>query len=432
VSWIPPWAFAAFEIVQFIELDCSWEPTDPYAYCVPHAVVYNESIALGFIITPTEREDTYGWFYDDLKAMAQQDLPPKPILSDEGAAVTGFAGLKGLENFLCYFHLVHKWKPYRILMLMASRVLRIPDPKQFDSELVEIVIQLDLLIRKFKVPQKIVVGFAEFLGFTDFLGDRSKRVPFRHGLWLRAGCGMPTANAHQERFHGTVKKRTRARGQQTRARSQQSLTCNLNVIRDAIDEKSELFQQGSRAQLRRTVKSLTVRAARADDNRGCNEPKCLAYRDLMNHRFGLTKFPCKHQIHGRKVREVMAELTPDGPYPPPLNITPTVDTFRSDPVPPWPFAAHPRGTGQPSGFAFIPPIRQEALRTMSGDEFEFLVSVMRDAAVIKKARGDKAKVSLLLSIVKKWDEMQKEGLDPVHRRAAFWVDCMTQAEAKSI
>jgi hypothetical protein len=234
LTWLPAWAFEVFKIAQFIELDCSHEATPPYAYCIPQAVVDNEAAPLGFTITPTERMETYEWFYTDLETMAGEPLPRKPILSDESDALTSFAGKRSLDHSFCYFHLVHKWRPYRILQLMASRALHIPDQKQFDLEIIEITAQLELLRTHRVVPEPVVLAFAHFLGYVDYANDPTERGPFRHGIWLRVDFGMPGANAHDERFHRTITGRLEGK-------DQQSLPPHLQVIVDTITEKLDQF-----------------------------------------------------------------------------------------------------------------------------------------------------------------------------------------------
>jgi hypothetical protein len=322
LTWIPNWALAVFEIAEFIELDCSHDAVPLYAYCIPHAVLHNESVPIGLIITPTERAMTYEWFYTDLETMAGKKLPKKPVLSDEGEAVREFCLARALLTFFCFFHLLYKWRRYRILLLLAKRILRIPTEARFEAELPEIAFQLDLIRQAELVPAPVITDFTKFLGWPDYDNHPEKRNPFAHGLWLRADFGKPGPNTHEERFHRTVA------GRAVR-KAGRSIASHLDVIRGAMVEKFDEFLRGSNAQLRRFLRDLIARSVHADDDPDCARDACLVSRELWKTRFGLEDIPCKHQVHDLKVNDVLARLTHFGDDPPKVDIGPTLQEVQT-------------------------------------------------------------------------------------------------------
>jgi hypothetical protein len=352
--------------------------------------------------------------------MAGKHLPRKPILSDEAEALIAFAIGRGLNHYFCYFHLVYKWRPYRVLQLMASRALRIPTPQQFEIEIIEITIQLELLRTNSVVPEHLVFRFAQFLGYRDYEHDRVARDVFPHGIWLRIDFGMPTANTHDERFHRTINGRIKGKGQE-------SLVPHLQVIREAIEEKQDQFLKGNRAQLRRVLRDLTARATRADDVPDCTRVNCGFYRDLWKTKFHLTDIPCKHQVHDLAVKDILPKLVPVGPYPPHIEFQDFHEPPHTEPVEPWPFAK-PRTGGQFPPSAGLPIPVRETLHIVADNEMEFLIGVMRDVARLKAGRGCD-KLTLMLTMAQSWNSMAVDGYpSPVHRRAAFWFDCVINAQ----
>jgi hypothetical protein len=275
LTWVSRLAPAAFDAASYIQLDCSFKPSYPYCYCTPQAIINNEAIPLGFIMTPTERKATFAWFYQDLELMHGGTLPPKPILTDRGLGLIAF-GLQIMAHFFCHRHLIENFGARGLLGILVTRVLRLPSEDAFRAALQEVVDEADLLFSNERITEKDYDAFIEFLGGRD--GSE-----YRHGRWLRNEFGVATCSNHAERFHRTVNKRTKGK---------QILLVRLAILVDAINEKIDKYQDGRYRQLRHVIK--TLRQKGAPQNMGCQREKCGHFRTEMQSRFGIPFVPCKH------------------------------------------------------------------------------------------------------------------------------------------
>jgi hypothetical protein len=277
LAWIARWAASAYEQANYIQLDCSFDGSDPYVYCVPQAIIRNEAIPLGFIIAPSETADIYELFYEGLDELFQKPTPRKPILCDEGPGIIAFAHRRNLLHFFCHRHLIQKFSANAPLGILAARVLRIPTYQQFLAHLPEALAELHFLLFQ------NVITLDEHSRFLHFLGQDG--TPYIHGIWSRSRWGVSTCSNHAERFHRTVNKRTAGLS---------SLLHRLSRILDAINEKFDRYLSGCRRQLKFVLRQLKAR--HASPVKSCLAPRCCAFRAMMMARFELTSFPCKHQV----------------------------------------------------------------------------------------------------------------------------------------
>jgi hypothetical protein len=278
LTWIPRWAGDAFGKAGYIQLDCSFKPSAPYVYCTPQAIIRNEAVPLGFIMTPTERSTTYKWFYADLADMTG-DLPMKPIISDEGLGLIKFGESNAVgPHYFCYRHLIEKFGARGILGIMCRRFLHIPSEAEFAKAHKQVLEQLTEL----RKADRINVN--DYNRFVTFIGGKTGTA-YQHGIWRRAADGISTCSNHAERFHRTVKKR---------ARHFLLLSHRLSILVDCINEKFERYQTANHRQLRYIIKNL--RNKHATPNANCQNPKCVHRRTMIAQRFGLATFPCKHQV----------------------------------------------------------------------------------------------------------------------------------------
>jgi hypothetical protein len=316
LTWIPRWAPDAFEKASYIQLDCSFKPSRPYVYCAPQAIIRNEAIPLGFIMTPTERQQTYEWFYDDLSDMTGEPPPLKPILSDEGLGLINF-GLSGRTgaHFFCYRHLIEKFGARSLLGILAKRILRIRTPEDFQKAHKQAVADLERAFSRNFITAQQRARFLAFIGGLD-------GTEYRHGIWQRSDYGISTCSNHAERFHRTVNKRVK---------KFTTLNHRIAVLVEVINEKFEKYQSENHRQLRHVIKGLREKKALRDPD--CQRTKCVQFRDTMANRFGCDTFPCKHTV---------TEQTYFARDPDVLELVPTefkVDTRELHDIS-WPTASH--------------------------------------------------------------------------------------------
>jgi hypothetical protein len=400
LCWITGWAMEAFDRAQFIELDCSWKAVKPYAYCIPLAIINNEALPLGLILTPTECLQTYKWFFEDLAAYFDCELPSKPVLSDEGSALDAFCTHREWPHYFCYFHLIQKFRKWPILQLLATRILRISTHDEFTVALEYVVMQLALLLERRHIDHEGAGKFAEFLGYPAFPIERGSDNKYMHGIWDRHDMGDPTSNAHEERIHRTAETKS---GQVT------DTVSKLHQVEGVINSKYEEFQAGEHRQRKRTVNQM--KAQKATPREVCVYPSCIRRRDLLARRFGVPDFPCKHTVNAFDFGpdDGSTRLTSRPPPPSPTPVVSDVDGL--------PIASSDSPPREPADPPFI--FQFEPLRGLPSDDRSFLILVMHETA---KFNGIPNKKDLVLQIWEAWGKVEDK-----HRaeaRAEFWVDCL--------
>jgi hypothetical protein len=58
-TWIPPWAWSAWNLIKYIQLDCSFRASHPFVYSVPQRIIFNKAVPLALTVNVAENLDTY-------------------------------------------------------------------------------------------------------------------------------------------------------------------------------------------------------------------------------------------------------------------------------------------------------------------------------------------------------------------------------------
>jgi hypothetical protein len=135
-TWIPRWAWSAWEMSQYLQLDCSFRASRPFAYSVPQGVVCNQAIPLALVLNLSESKETYAWFLEDLHAsqgVGIPESPEKPVLSDQGWALQAFCRRYHFEQYFCHRHLIERFGASSPLGILFTRVLRETSQRSYDQ-----------------------------------------------------------------------------------------------------------------------------------------------------------------------------------------------------------------------------------------------------------------------------------------------------------
>jgi hypothetical protein len=325
ITWFPAWTLKCVRVSEYFQLDCSFKGAKPFVYCVPQGIFSNEAVPLGFILTPTERQDTYSWIWDDLASILPRDAIPdgKPVLSDMGGGLIAFARDKHVPQYFCYRHIIEKFGSSSLLGILASTVLRYATKDGFMAYFPQLCRELNALVKAGTIASS---KRDEFLHFLDPAGDNT----FPHGLWHRIPRGISTCSNHAERFHETVNRVVHGN---------QGLVCRLRHIKDAIVAKHATVYHHPRRQLKSCIAELKQKnAVQVSD---CQRPDCMVYRRTMTIRYGLdarAPFPCKHTVNAwdpNNIPPLKDFGVPDEATTPVPPIPPTIQEIL-DVV--WPFA----------------------------------------------------------------------------------------------
>jgi ubiquitin C-terminal hydrolase len=318
LTWIAPWAQAAWNEGQYEELDASFYVARPFVFCVPQIVISNEAIPIGFIWTPTERNTTYRAFHTDF-ASANPDFrlkSPYIILSDEGPGLISFGKeqqkKKHWKHFFCHRHLIEKFGAGGWLGMLVTQILRLQTEEEYE-ELRPVFLEIAF--------QWFLGGLIDWDHFGKFHTFLAKK--FLHGIWVREGDGVSTCSNHAERFHGVVKaickdKRLKA------------LVLRGDELVKAINAKYDSYCHCPRRQLWHTIDQLIE----YHDYSGpvCHLPGCADYCRITAKRFGTRTFPCRHTAEDWKAhaKEGVDEEIPPLPKIPPGDSSPRLDILWVD------------------------------------------------------------------------------------------------------
>jgi hypothetical protein len=272
--WIPKWAINVYENASYLQLDCSFHATKPFAYCVPQAMICNEAVPLGLILTPRESKVTYETFLTELWQL-KPGMQRLPVLSDKGQGLIQFCKQYQIEQFFCHRHIIEMFGAASTAGVLAARVLRIQPEEEFNALREQFIADAEALHAKGLMAQNSLDRFTRWIqNFSD-------------GIWLRAPKGIARCSNHAERFHGVVNHSIRTK----RARR---FVGRLAVLLNSIDGKHADYGNGWKRQISSTMQVLENRNLK--ERTECDDPECVAYRERMCIRYHVPQFPCPHTV----------------------------------------------------------------------------------------------------------------------------------------
>jgi hypothetical protein len=277
-SWIPNWAWATYQRIQYLQLDSSFRASYPFVYCVPQGIVCNEAVPLALIVNVSETKSIYQWFLDDLafsQKLLPRDLPKKPVLSDQGKALNAFCADNELPHYLCHRHLIENFGANSAIGLLAAKALRETSIRSYQSHRPQYLADAAALLEIRAVDEE------DFEKFSAFLSQ-----DFPHGIWHRMEHGISSCTNHAERFHGVVNQHLPQRS---------PLPVRLAIIRDQMQAKWQTFGTRRVDQMRELLRHL--REYKAPCTPECHDIDCIEFIEIMKYRFGVSSFPCKHTAH---------------------------------------------------------------------------------------------------------------------------------------
>jgi hypothetical protein len=277
LTWIPSWGPSALDYAKNVQLDCSFEVTRPFVYCVPQGIRDNEALPLGFIVSLSENTQIYQWFFDDILDSSDDlhALPPRPILSDQHLSLKSFCDQNHLRQFQCHRHLIQCAGANSPIGILVTYALRQKSERSFKAHRPQYLAWAVALV------QAGILTRRECEKFYAFMAD-----PFEHAIWHRTQSGASSCTNHAERFHGVVNEALTPR---------QTLPERLAVLRDHIITRWQLYGRGRPRQVSEVMAQL--RRLNAPSDSDCLDPDCEDYRQIMGARYGIPEFPCKHQLN---------------------------------------------------------------------------------------------------------------------------------------
>jgi hypothetical protein len=276
--WIPPWALDAYRNATYLQLDCSFKATRPFAYCVPQALIKNQAVPLGFVMAPHESGFAYTSFMNEFWGLMEAEHAKHPILSDQHKALDAFCTHAGVKHFYCHCHLVRKWGAGSTLGILCSQVLRVQTKEEFEARRQQWINDLPALVDQHLCDQDHADLFREWL------------EKFSDGMWDRIELGIARCSNHAERFHGIVNAAIKKSGYK-------ALHARLAVLRDVIELRHRSYGHDWSRQVETALDALK-NLKNVHSCEECHDHDCEVYRLMMSRRFGFDDYdwPCRHTV----------------------------------------------------------------------------------------------------------------------------------------
>jgi hypothetical protein len=290
--WIHKDAVTAYKNADYIQLDCSFRATKPFAYCTPQAIVNNEAVPLGFIMTPTESCFTYTTFMEALWNLIPVDELKKdlPVLSDQGLGLSAFCALHKIKQYFCHRHLIEKWSASSFAGMLVARVLKLMTEAEFTLLRLQFIVEAETFNRNRLMSRKQLIAFRKWMALP---ADPSQPV-FLDGIWHRVGQGIARCSNHAERFHGIV-------NQAIRNARCKALPGRLKILQIEILRRVHQYGVNPRLQVEETWHKLSRQNKCQRDT--CDDVDCQNYCAMMRDRVRLDEFPCPHTVRSFLARE---------------------------------------------------------------------------------------------------------------------------------
>ena len=206
--WVAPWALAAKDKCNHLQVDASFKGSAPYAYYVPQAVIANRGLACGLVIAPTEKAELYAAF--DEVFGTTFDVP---ILSDLGKAIKAYAKGREVPHYWCHRHLFELTGSNSYGAHLFGGLLLARSEHHLDSMIPQFVADVSVFANAGLIAPAIVLKFEKYLGakfsrdtsglLTGALDSEPKpQHTAKWALYARSGCATCTNQA--EAFHKAV------------------------------------------------------------------------------------------------------------------------------------------------------------------------------------------------------------------------------------
>lgn len=227
--WIENHALDVLKRSSFIELDCSFYVFKPYVYCIPHAIICNESLPLGLSIGPSESHLIYKQFYDGIEKVntdAYKIIKNLPILSDEGKALKKFADMSNIIQYFCFRHIINKFGSNTPIAALVRTLLYCYSEEEYNDVINTSKDRITEILKESSVSQ--LKKFAKLFGFGNFPSLREllykrctenekakiEELAFNplfpaQSLWERSRYRVSTCSNHSESTHSKLNKSVR-------------------------------------------------------------------------------------------------------------------------------------------------------------------------------------------------------------------------------
>jgi hypothetical protein len=316
ITWIHPKALDVLAKSQYIQLDASFEALRPYIYSIPLGMLHNNAVPLGLQLSPTEREDHYSCFFDQLTHLIDElDVPGnissitnQPILSDEGTALKAFCESRNFIQFHCYRHLLESFGSSSFVGLIVQRLLFTSSLEEYEAELPQAFADLHEIDQRNQISIAQRNKLERLFNWTydssvmEFRPRDPENIDFAQALWNRSEYRVSTCSNHVERLHRTCNEA---------ARTCLTLVHRLQQVIKVINEKFARVRTNPNFQAKEKFKSLRAKAKdiHLPASSQCTRAACH-WGEIYSKRFGIDSFPCLHRVLSVTLEELHFPIIP--------------------------------------------------------------------------------------------------------------------------
>ncbi len=306
-----PWSIEALKKCNYVQLDSSFKGMKPYAYCVSHGIIYNESIPLSITIAPSECKEIYSFIFDEFDNVNQEKInwSKIAILSDMHPSIISACNQVGANIFFCHHHIIRYFGSNYVLGFFVDRLLKCYSFAQYDqlrflmmNELNEYLDEKKNIGELSSTFQLKVNDLKQMLLYED--GDpKSNFFYTKWALWIRRDFNMTRCSNHQEGFHAIINKSLGLRYSFT-SKLSNLISCTIRQANNFNLKQGDSIKRKRKELLTKVTNNLAKHSY--DAFFYCSD-SCDCEEDLYNYSVYRTQIPCRHMLL-HKAKKSMLDL----------------------------------------------------------------------------------------------------------------------------
>ena len=287
-----------------IELDASYDPTNPFVYCIPQLIYHNAGIPLGLIVYRSECFEMYNLFYKAIEHIDKDCFNGKllqlPIVTDEHVSFNKLQDTYKMPHYHCYVHLIRSFGASTFSALLVKDILYSSTIVEFDQKKDRILYHYKKLVEdknssihnaNHKQKFEAIFGFNE----TGESVPRDPTMLFKH---YRNESKIPTTTNHAELFHDIVNRAVTARA---------SLPNRIGQIIETIDQYVKNINDRIYTQIHKHFIKLKKMVGEYTNDHPSDMLKatdCTCNEKLnIKRKYGFARIPCIHQVNNPDFQE---------------------------------------------------------------------------------------------------------------------------------
>ena len=291
--WLAPYAADIFKWGRSIQLDASFLASAPFCYYIITIENHNNSIPIGFAISPTESRELYEIAFTTLyNVVYPEKIANKLFLSDMGTAIDSFLSEYDFKanHYYCYRHFLERFGTNSFLSPIVGSMIFAKDTQEFTAAVNAYKSQIRLFCKRSHIDltphiKRIgrIIGEVYDPSSDSFIAcdrDLYERMTLFNRL------GVPTCSNHIESLHSHIN---------ARIKKNERFLNRIRTIHDYILEKYHNLR-------RRPSKNFdrSYNIVQNEYKNACypveQKEECYCNQSIILSTLYGVKFPCVHTV----------------------------------------------------------------------------------------------------------------------------------------